>query len=438
MATTLADLAPNPQNPRQITDAKKAMLAKTLAKFGDLGGIVLNRTSGVLVGGHQRVAAFAGALDASVVVERAYDPPTENGTVAEGYVIAMGERFAYREVRWDADTEKAANLAANKGAGSFDLPQVGEWIRDLEAAEFELDLTMFDQDERAELFGMPEVELLPDGQGEEEELVVPAEPKSKRGDVYQLGEHRVMCGSSAEFSDVEKLMDGAKADMIFTDPPYNVAGKLIASGIRENYVRLDNSAWDHGFQFEDVEQNMLAVLAEDATVYVCTSHHLFGAIMAWMASWAKYHGYCVWSKSNPMPSLAKRHYTFNSELIAYATRGKHTFNFPDEGNTPSVWTMAKTRHNDLHPTMKPIEVPAHAIRHSSKKGDLVVDFFGGAGSTLMACHELGRWCYTMELDPRYVDTILTRWCKATGEEAVLVSEDMGPPSNNMAKERNNA
>lgn len=159
----LPDLKPNPRNPRKVTDTKLRMLKDSLARFGDLSGIVVNRTSGnQVVGGHQRLKAFAqlGALDA--VIEHTYEHKTSAGTVAEGYVAVEGERFAYREVEWTSDEEKAANLAANKGAGEWRLDQVAEWVSELDDVNFDLDLTMFDADDRAALIPKQEPEPEPD------------------------------------------------------------------------------------------------------------------------------------------------------------------------------------------------------------------------------------------------------------------------------------
>lgn len=142
---TLSRLVGNPDNPRRITDAKLSQLGKSLAKFGDLSGVVYNTTSKRLVGGHQRAKALP--QDAVIDIAKTYDKPTPTGTVAEGYVSIKDERFAYREVRWDAATEKAANLAANANAGQWDLPKVALWMEDLKAVSFDMSLTMFDLSE---------------------------------------------------------------------------------------------------------------------------------------------------------------------------------------------------------------------------------------------------------------------------------------------------
>jgi DNA modification methylase len=214
-------------------------------------------------------------------------------------------------------------------------------------------------------------------------------------------------------------MDGVKADCVFTDPPYNIASdsKNFASDVSKSMKDLSESEWDKNFDIREVLDNILVSIAENATVCVCTSHFLASDIWAWMKEWADHYQYCVWSKPNPMPSLAKRHWTWNTELICYATRGKHTFNFPKEGHALSTWTINKKNGDTGHPTEKPVEVPAMAISHSSKKDDVVLDCFGGSGSTLIACEQLNRKCYMAELDPKYVSVIIQRYINFKGSDA---------------------
>jgi hypothetical protein len=161
-------------------------------------------------------------------------------------------------------------------------------------------------------------------------------------------------------------------------------------------------------------------MGKDCTVYICTSHHLAGEIWEWMAQWAEHSNYCVWAKPAPMPSLMRRHWTWSTELVCYGTRGAHTFNFPDQGHALSVWTLANSAKNDLHPTQKPVHIPTHAISHSSKPGGTVVDLFMGSGSTLIACEQTGRRCYGMEISPAYCDVILRRWEEFTGGTAEVL------------------
>ncbi len=171
------------------------------------------------------------------------------------------------------------------------------------------------------------------------------------------------------------------------------------------------SEWDKNFSFGPFAKTLDFVLAENSTIYICTSWHLAGAIWRWMSIRSSYSGYCVWNKTNPMPSLAKRHWTWASELICYATFGKHTFNFPDEGHAPNVWALTKHKETD-HPTEKPVEVPSHAIIHSSTAGDIVFDGFAGSGTTLVACQNLSRRGRAIEISPAYCAVILERMIMA--------------------------
>lgn len=248
-------------------------------------------------------------------------------------------------------------------------------------------------------------------------------PKAKIGDIYQLGEHRLICGDSTDINVLDELMNGQQADMVFTDPPYNIAsdGKNYAANASPKLDELSKSEWDMNFDIESALNSIYTVMAEDVTVYICTSHFLASKIWDWMKSFANHNSYCIWSKPNPMPSLSKRHWTWNTEIICYATRGKHIFNFPKEGHALSTWTINKKNGESGHPTEKPVEVPAMAISHSSKKGNIILDAFGGSGSTLIACEELQRKCYMCELDPKWVDVIIARWEKLTGKEARLLN-----------------
>jgi DNA modification methylase len=174
---------------------------------------------------------------------------------------------------------------------------------------------------------------------------------------------------------------------------------------------LKQSKWDQDFAIRPALDLMLTALANDAAVYVCTSHHLAPVIWQWMREFADFFGWCVWYKPNPMPSLTKRHWTWCAELIPYATRGKHVFNFPVDGHAYNVWTITKTRESD-HPTEKPVEVPLHAIRMSTNSDALVADFFLGSGTTMVAAENLARRCYALEIDPGFCAITLERMATA--------------------------
>lgn len=335
-----------------------------------------------------------------------------HGRLLAAKKLGMNEVPCIRLDHLTDEQRRAYALAHNKTAEN------SEWDLELLPLELEeivdIDMTQFG-------FEVPE----DDPEIEEDEVPdVPDEPQAKLGDIYQLGRHRLMCGDSTSEADVRRLMNGDEADMVFTDPPYNIASdsKNFAADCSKAMKDLSESQWDQNFEIREALDNILISISKNATVYVCTSHFLASEIWNWMKEWSDHYSYCVWSKPNPMPSLAKRHWTWNTELICYATRGKHTFNFPKEGHALSTWTINKKNGKTGHPTEKPVEVPAMGIRHSSKPKDIVLDLFGGSGSTLIACEQTNRNCYMMELDPKYVDVIVSRWENLTGEKAVLLDE----------------
>lgn len=301
------------------------------------------------------------------------------------------------------------------------LGELGEWNMDIVNDEL-VALNDMDFDVSLTGFDLPEEETTVEAEEDDYDEST-AEARCKLGDLWQLGNHRLICGDSTDVDVIDRLMGGAKADMVFTDPPYNIASdsKNFAADCSKSMQDLSNAEWDKDFNILDALGSLFTVLSDNVSVYICTSYFLAGQIWEWMKGWANHYSYCVWSKPNPMPSLTKRHWTWNTELICYGTRGKHTFNFPEEGHALSTWTITKRNGNTGHPTEKPVEVPAMAVSHSSKQNDIVVDLFGGSGSTLIACEQLNRKCFMCELDPHYCDVIITRWETLTGREAVLIN-----------------
>lgn len=199
----ISDLTPNAQNPRTITDQKLAQLKKALLKFGDLSGIVFNRKTKQLVAGHQRIKLLE---DSNIVVTKKFSKPTKTGTVAEGWFTSNNERFPYREVYWDSNLEKAANIAANRGAGSWDVPKLNEWLKNLSDfdLDFDLDLTMFDAKELADLPIPIEVgaHTRTPGKGQKDKPEkADKPPKCKINQVFALGEARLKCGGDLHFCD---------------------------------------------------------------------------------------------------------------------------------------------------------------------------------------------------------------------------------------------
>lgn len=237
------------------------------------------------------------------------------------------------------------------------------------------------------------------------------------GDIWQLGNHRLMCGDSTVKENIDKLMDGQKADMVFTDPPYNLAEKTkgIASSAPTNKQneKLMKSVWDKEFKVFDHFFDLI----DDGVFYVFTSHFLFGDWLKIFQINTDFCGWVVWTKPNPFPSLMKRHWAFDSELCLYGTKGKHKCNYPEKGNARSTWEIP-IGEGGLHPTQKPVAVPTRPIEFNTNEGNIVLDLFLGSGSTLIACEKTNRRCFGAEIDPHYCSVILKRWEDYTGEKAI--------------------
>jgi DNA modification methylase len=251
------------------------------------------------------------------------------------------------------------------------------------------------------------------------------EPIAKLGDIYQLGKHRVMCGDSTQIGDVSELMGGQLVDLMFTDPPYGVSygdkneylnavgrGNRIQENIKGDTLTPESckTLWTEAWI------NAKTVMKSGASFYICSADSdLMMMMMSISDSGLKLKQSLVWVKNNIV--LGRRDYKAKHENILYGwNEGAHTFY--GAAGEPTVWEVNKPQKNDVHPTMKPIELVAKAVRNSSKGDDNVLDLFGGSGSTLIACEQLGRKCYMMEIDPRYVDVIVKRWSQFTGQEAI--------------------
>lgn len=229
--SSLKRLVANPNNPRTITPQKAAFLKKALKKFGDLGGVVVNRRSGLLVSGHQRSEAFLSSDTAKIDVTMTYQAPTKTGTVAEGYVTIDGEKFAYREVDWDERTAKAASLAANKNAGEFDMSGLTAWLNDLNGAGLDMDLTLFSADELAPY--LPSIQ--PDDAPSEAPLYVAGE-----GEQYDADTGEVMSdGSRTQQVQVHDTHGGAqvKAVQLFFDAKSHAKFIEYTDALRELYKK---------------------------------------------------------------------------------------------------------------------------------------------------------------------------------------------------------
>jgi ParB family chromosome partitioning protein len=376
----LNNLNPADYNPRTISKDEFEGLKTSLKTFGQQENLIVNKDM-TIISGHQRY----------------------NAMKALGWTEAVCNL-----VDLDKHEEKKLNVIMNSTAisGKYD---------DLKLSEILEELKLDDDYTSLRLNALEPLDLSPTEVEEDEAPEVSQDPPvSKLGEIYQLGRHRVMCGDSTDKLAVEVLMDGVKADLVLTDPPYNIASDSsnFASDVSKAMKDLSESEWDKGFDTMTVVPILQDIANENSTTYIFTSHFLFGELFEQYKDWADFTNYNVWSKPNPMPSLAKRHWTWSSELCLYATKGKQVFNFINGEHNLSVWSVTK-KSDGSHPTQKPIELLANIVQHSSNKEQLVADLFLGSGSTLIACEQTDRTCYGMELDPKYVDVIRKRYWKLT-------------------------
>jgi len=264
------------------------------------------------------------------------------------------------------------------------------------------------------------------------------EPITKPGDVIVLGDHRLMCGDSTKREDVEKLMNGAKAVMIHTDPPYNVnygSTKNIASSSQQRNTWYGDAAKDRPDQIVNDKLSPEQWESFCKAIYAIYKEFCVGDIYQWGASspegmrsrlWlveagCHWSATLVWAKDSIVLSPANYHRQY--EPCFYGWFDKSSFNNKMNGGADrkgltELWTFPKPHNSKLHPTMKPVELCGYAIQNSSKPGDIVLDLFGGSGSTLIACEQLNRRCYMMELEPHYCDVIVQRWEALTNKRAV--------------------
>jgi site-specific DNA-methyltransferase (adenine-specific) len=295
--------------------------------------------------------------------------------------------------------------------------ELSEWDLDILPDELaELDLSDFDFD-----FGIEdeekETEIVED---EAPEVDEDAEPIAKLGDIWQLGRHRLMCGDSTSITYVEKLMNGEKADMVFTDPPYNIQTEGGCKGEVGKALKKQGKDIEFIADFEPKEfLNVLpCVFNKNMNAYIFCNKELLPSYLNWAVENRYSYNVLVWKKPNAIP-IGDSHrpdieYMLLFRKNAIWNNGLKNVNYSR--------CLEVSRETGLHPTMKPISLITNEMQISSNKHSNVVDFFGGSGSTLIACEQLNRTCYMMELDPKYCDVIIKRWETLTGEKAVLIND----------------
>ena len=387
---------PSPYNPRKALkpgDQEYESLKKSVSHFGHVQVLVANK-NGTLIGGHQTL---------TVLKDLGY-------TRARCVVLDLKPK-----------DEKALNVALNKISGEWDPVKLGDLLVELDAGDFDLELTGFDEAELKEL-----VDARGLGAGDEDEVKAPPKnPRSKLGDLYILGEHRLLCGDSTKPEDVARLMDGKHTDMIFMDPPYGVNYETKCREVTGRKDRAVVTGDDQGKAVLEGVVGKAFVCANDAlkdggSYYVCSPQggELGLMMMMMMKAGIPCRHMIVWAKNQSVFSMGRLDYDYQHEPILYGWKGSHKFYGAGEQKT-SLWIIDRPHASKLHPTMKPIELVENAILNSSRKGEIILDLFGGSGTTLIASENQKRACRMMEIDPAYVDVIVDRWQELTGKKAML-------------------
>ena len=387
-------LVPYDKNPRTHSPEQVSQIAASIAEFGFLNPILDDTAAGIIAGhGRLQAAKQLGLAHVPVVV---LDHLTE--AQKRAYIIADNKLAL--NAGWDEDLLRAEMAALV--AEDFDLPVIG-----------------FSDDELAALLAEPNT-----AEGQTDEDAVPEAPEtpvSKLGDLWRLGNHLLLCGDSTVLANVERVLDGALADMVFTDPPYNVDyGNTAKDKMRGTNRTIMNDNLGVGFErfLYDACVNMLTVCK--GAVYVCmSSSELHTLQKAFIEAGGKWSTFIIWAKNTF--TLGRADYQRQYEPILYGWKQGNDHFWCGARDQGDVWFVNKPVRNELHPTMKPVELVERAVNNSSKSRDIVLDCFGGSGTTLIACEKLNRQCRMIELDPKYVDVIVKRWEEFTGKKAELVA-----------------
>ncbi len=403
--TPVDNLIPYARNARTHSDEQVAQIAASIAEFGFTNPILTDGERGVLAGHGRLAAARKLGLKEVPVIELSHMSDTQK----RAYILA-DNRIAMN-AGWDDEMLKLE-------------------LTELKDADFDLDLMGFTDDELERLFNEDDGGGLTDDDAVPE---TPKEPVSRPGDLWILGNHRLLCGDATVLSDVEKLMGNELADMAFQDPPYNVDyGNNAKDKMRGKDRRILNDALGDGFyQFlYDACVNLL-MFTKGGCYVAMSSSELHTLQKAWIDAGGKWSTFIIWAKNTF--TLGRADYQRQYEPILYGWKQGADHFWCGDRDQSDIWNYNKPRVNDLHPTMKPVELVEHAIKNSSKSRDIVLDLFGGSGTTLIACEKTGRQARLMELDPKYCDVVISRWETYTGKQATL--QDLDLLFKDVAKQR---
>ena len=379
----LSVLKPATYNPRKKLkpgDKEYEKIKKSIEEFGFADPLVINSDM-TIIGGHQRytVACDLGYTEVPCAV-----------------------------VDVDKTREKALNIALNKITGAWDDTLLAQLLEDIKSTNYDLSFTGFEPPEIDQLFSaMHDKEVKEDNFAVDEELKKPV--FSQSGDLWCLGSHRVICGDSTVADTYERLMDGMKANLVLTDPPYNVA--IHGGGPDELTIANDDMEDQDFYNFLlSAFTCMHAHLADDGSIYVWhADRESINFRRAFREAGFYLSETCIWNKNSLVLGRCPYHYKHEPCLFGWKQKGKHQW-YADRKQT-TVWDYARPTVSKEHPTMKPVGLMAYPMKNSTMTNGVILDPFLGSGSTLIACCETDRVCRGIELDPKYVDVIIKRYCQ---------------------------
>ncbi len=376
----------NPRKDLRPGDLEYERIKSSIQRYDYVDPVIIN-SDNTIIGGHQRV---------KVLIDLGYDQ-------IDVVVVDL-----------DKDMEKGLNLALNKISGSWDEEALATLLSELKDKDIE---TGFNDEEVYRLLSELSDSTSKDDDFDIDQVLADIEePSTKRGDVVRLGNHVLVCGDSTDQDDVYRLMGKGKAKMVFTDPPWNVDYGSVPHNDSERAILNDNMSGEDFLIFLGRAFSQLAsVTITGGLVYVVMSSSEWVSLMQVMQeNGFRWSTTIIWVKDSLI--LSRRDYHTRYEPIWYGWREGAARLCPLEDRTQSdVWEFDRPKRSEEHPTMKPVPLVAQAIMNSSHDGDVVLDLFGGSGTTLIACEEVGRSCRMMELDPKYCDVIVRRWEHATGK-----------------------
>lgn len=389
----IVDLVPASYNPRKALkpgDAEYEKIKNSISEFGYVDPVIVNEDMTV-VGGHQRI---------TVLKDLGYEE-------IDCVVISI-----------DKTKEKALNIALNKITGEWNKELLADLIKDLQDSNFDVAFTGFDPPEVEQLFNsVHDKNINEDDFDVDEELKNPA--VAKAGDVWLLGRHRVCCGDSTQPETYDILMNGQKANMVLTDPPYNVNVEETAGKIKN-----DNMADEDFYNFLFAAfVNMEHAMEQDASIYVFHADtEGLNFRKAFAAAGFYLSGCCIWKKNALV--LGRSPYQWQHEPCLYGWKKSGKHNWYSDRKQTTIWEYDRPKASKDHPTMKPVALMAYPIQNSCMSNCIVLDPFLGSGSSLIACEQTNRICYGIELDEKFMDVIVKRFIEQTGSTAeVFVLRD---------------